>query len=98
MGTSVWSGVSYLIKTILFINSNGLAMLTLTVNEWHELSNRLHEDWPKSVMLLRGKMREELGFTIREHRWYSEQRGTQVQICLDFYDDAKETWFRLRYL
>ena len=73
-------------------------MLTLTVKEWNKLYKQLNEEWPRSVMMIRSKMKEELGFTVREHRWYSEQHGTQKQICLDFYDDAKETWFRLKYL
>jgi hypothetical protein len=73
-------------------------MLTFTVREWNQLSHRLHEDWPKSVMMMRSKMKAELGFTVREHKWYTEQHGVQRQICLDFYDEAKETWFRLKYL
>ena len=73
-------------------------MLTLTVKEWNKLYKQLNEEWPRSVMMIRSKMKEELGFTVREHRWYTEQHGSMKQICLDFYDDAKETWFRLKYL
>ena len=73
-------------------------MLTLTVKEWNKLYKQLNEEWPRSVMMIRSKMKEELGFTVREHRWYTEQHGSMKQICLDFYDESKETWFRLRYL
>lgn len=30
--------------------------------------------------------------------WDEINLGYRTDFCLDFYDDAKETWFRLRYL
>ena len=73
-------------------------MITISEKEWHDLSYQLSQEWPFSVMVIRSKMKEELGFTVQVHKQYSEQRGTQKYICLDFYDEAKETWFRLKYL
>jgi len=73
-------------------------MITLKQSEWNRLKSQLELDWPRSVMLIRSKMRDELGFTVREHKWYAEQHGYMKQICLDFYDESKETWFRLKYL
>ena len=58
-------------------------MLTLTEKEWHDLSLRLSKDWPLSFILIRSTMKRELGFTVRRHKTYTEQRGTQKQICLD---------------
>jgi hypothetical protein len=52
-------------------------------------------------------MRRELGCTSRTHRFWKPQDGVGVydgygdyvvEIHLDFYDDAKETMFRLKYL
>ena len=73
-------------------------MITLTNKEWISIQNQLRNDWPRSYVVMRGVMKRELGFTVREHRWYSNQHGTQRQVLLDFYDDAKETWFILKYL
>lgn len=73
-------------------------MITLETREWRKLNSRLHEEWPRSTMLIRSKMKEDLGFTVREHKWYTVELGFVTQICLDFYDDTKETWFRMKYL
>lgn len=73
-------------------------MITLSDREWNKLRPKVFADYPISVMLIREVMKRELGFTVREHRWYTEQHGYQNNICLDFYDDSKETWFRLKYL
>ena len=35
--------------------------------------------------------------TERDRKFHRENIHKDV-VCLDFYDDAKETWFRLRYL
>jgi hypothetical protein len=66
-----------------------------------------------SVYMIRGTMRRVLGFTVREHqRWtpavpaISESVDIIVrnmgymslEICLDFYDDTQETFFRLKYI
>jgi len=41
-------------------------------------------------MLIREAMRRELGFTIRADTF-------RTLVYLDFYDDAKQTWFMLKY-
>lgn len=65
-----------------------------------------------SVMLIRTKMRRALGFTVRHHREWIDPRVNlpepdqlaptsrgwlRESVCLDFFDDALETWFRLKY-
>jgi hypothetical protein len=75
-------------------------MLTLTVKEWTKIRKSLREDynWRPSVFLIREVMKRELGFTTRYHKTYSHQHGTIEIVYLDFFDDTKETWFRLKYL
>ena len=87
-------------------------MITLTEQQWEALRARLVEDYQAepSVMLIRGKMRRVLGFTVRHHQERRDMRqiagefgmpdyGVLVKdwICLDFFDPALETWFRLKY-
>ena len=79
-------------------------VIELTEPQWETLARRLHEDHQHqpSVMLIRSRMRRVLGFTVRRHeRWHDRQvlglaRCEEV-ICLDFFDAAMETWFRLKY-
>jgi len=82
-------------------------MIKLHPDHWQEIHKRLLAEHPASVMLIRGRMREVLGFTVREHHeWVklgknSDGRGygrTQTWICLDFYNDAMESWFHLKYM
>jgi hypothetical protein len=42
-------------------------------------------------------MKDKLGFTVREHREWTEQRGSMVDIRLDFYNEPKRTMFLLKY-
>jgi ribosomal protein L34 len=71
-------------------------MITFTLYEWRELKERMATDYGRGVLLLRDKTKRELGFTVREHHDTDKYRRTLI--CLDFYDDAKETMFRLKYL
>ncbi len=77
-------------------------MIKLTPNQWHVLRDRLRQDYPASVMLIRSRMREVLGFTDRSHvHWFrplgsSVARGNQ-EVHLDFFNDALETFFRIKY-
>jgi hypothetical protein len=87
-------------------------VIRLTEAQWAALRARLVEDYrhEPSVILIRGKMRRVLGFTVRHHQERRDMRqiagefgmpdyGVLVKdwICLDFFDGALETWFRLKY-
>ena len=75
-------------------------MITLSTAEWTRIRKQLREDYAckPSVFMIRDVMRRELGFTTRYHREYNEQTGSMESICLDFYNDAAESWFRLKYM
>ena len=73
--------------------------IKLTAAEWGAIKLQLENDYPRSVMLIRSVMLRELGFTTRSHRVFDASTYDYVEsIYLDFFDDAKETFFRLRYL
>jgi hypothetical protein len=82
-------------------------MIKLHPDHWQTIHKRLIAEYPASVMLIRGRMREVLGFTVREHHEWVEQGKnssgraygqTQDWFCLDFYNDAMESWFHLKYM
>ena len=82
-------------------------MIKLHPDHWEQIRNRLIAEQPASVMLIRSRMREVLGFTVREHQQWKEAGKTsdgrayghmQTWICLDFYNDAMESWFHLKYM
>ena len=75
-------------------------MITLAPREWNQIRKQLKEEYAykPSVLLIRETMKRELGFTTRYHQVYNEQTGYVENVCLDFYNDASESWFRLKYM
>jgi len=79
-------------------------MIILAESQWTEIQKKLRAEfkWKPSSLLIRETMRRELGFTPRYHQdWITDIDGGSEyrdMIHLDFYDEEKETWFRLKYL
>lgn len=78
--------------------------LKLTEAEWASVYNKLahmYQDRP-SMILVRTKMRRELGFTPRRQQsWVKSKTGNWLMdeyIVIDFFNDAAESWFRLTFL
>ena len=75
-----------------------MATIKLTRAEWAKIHTAISKDYPPAVLLIRGVMKRELGFTTRTHHEWSDRLGFSKIFCLDFFDDQKETLFRLKYL
>ena len=75
--------------------------IQFTMEEWVQLKLKLvkeHELKP-SIFMIREVMKRELGFTTRMHRqWDPGMVNFQEYVLLDFWNDEKETFFRLKYL
>jgi hypothetical protein len=71
--------------------------LKLTINEWQRINVEIAKHHPRSVWMVRTKMRKVLGFTPREHQEWNENRGYRTMIHLDFYDESQRTMFLLKY-
>jgi len=72
----------------------------LNTSQWKTIRTELQTMYPKTVFMLRNKMREVLGFTVREHKaWIPKLDGgyTEFQIHLDFYSEKKRTMFLLQF-
>lgn len=72
----------------------------LNASQWKSIRKQLHEEYPKTVFMIRDKMRRVLGFTVREHKeWIPKMDGgyTEFQIHLDFYSENKRTMFLLKF-
>ena len=83
--------------------------IKLTSKEWAMIRQRLVVEYKMkpSVLIMRDVMKRELGFTTRYHREWVPEEGVgqydgygnwEESIILDFYNDEKETFFRLKYL
>jgi hypothetical protein len=74
--------------------------VVLSVSQWQSIRAELHTEYPKSVFMLKDKMRKVLGFTVREHsEWIVKPDGghSDHSIRLDFYNERKYTMFLLKF-
>lgn len=81
--------------------------VVLTVEQWKTIRLALQEEHPKTVFMLRDKMRKVLGFTVREHKAWIDKPQTagddlnfgyyDYQIHLDFYSENKRTMFLMKF-
>jgi hypothetical protein len=83
-------------------------MIKLTHKQWLPVLDRIKAEYPPSVWAISWKQREVLGFTVRSYREWPQQnkdRHDNVRwgrpeegVCLDFWNDAQETFFSMKYL
>lgn len=78
--------------------------IVLTEQNWAKLRYQLVQTQPRSVMMIRSKMRDVLGFTDRTHtKWIDKPNKwggmgyQEIEVHLDFFDEAKRTFFLLKY-
>ena len=71
--------------------------IKLSNSQWYNICKELHTAYPKSVLALRSRMRNVLGFTSRNHREFIFDRGYVDSVYLDFYSEHKRTMFLLKY-
>lgn len=82
--------------------------IILSEAAWLKIYNHIAQNYPPSVLLVRNKMREVLGFTSRKHEeWFEhdvDRRDVSYstkycvnRIHLDFYSEPKRTMFLLKY-
>jgi hypothetical protein len=75
--------------------------IQFTMEEWVQLRLKIAKDHElkPSVFMIREVMKRELGFTTRMHRqWDPGMVNYQEHVLIDFWNDEKETFFRLKYL
>ncbi len=73
--------------------------------EWSDIYALILKDYGMG-MAVRTRLRRELGFTYRKHQeWIvfdrsgdRERKYCEEQVHLDFYSEAAQSWFILRYI
>ena len=77
--------------------------IELSELQWSKLRTKLSQDYPRSVVMVRWKMKEVLGFVDRTHEeWVNSNLGwpdkwLRTTIQLDFYNEPKRTMFLMKY-
>ena len=79
-------------------------MLTLTPREWARVFEKIRTEYVSrgSTISIYDSMKQDLRFTPRHHQhWVKGSDGVgrfESMICLDFYDDAVQSYFLLKYM
>jgi hypothetical protein len=76
--------------------------IELSHKQWTKLYKQLKKDHPPSVMLIRSKMQQKLGFVDREYKDWDKDMGKyggyrKNCVMLDFYSEKKRTFFIMKY-
>jgi len=73
-----------------------IASTRLYQAEWLMLYNKLAKDYPHSVLLIRSKCKNTLGFLPRTHtEWFDSESNSCIM--LDWYNETKKTFFLIKY-
>ena len=68
--------------------------LKLTVNQWQKIRADLHTEHPKSVFMLKHKMKHVLGFTVREHQEWVNDTVSDDQDGFDLFSTGQDGWYK----
>ena len=67
-------------------------------HHWAKIWERIKQDNPPSVYLIRSNMRKTLGFTVRDHLHFDNQsQSYRPEVHLDFYGEKYLSHFLLKY-
>jgi len=80
---------------------NSIKHWELTHGEWERIREQIRAEHGQSMIMLRSKMRDELGFTPREHlMWLKKMDGGHYStvIHIDFYSEQARTYFLMKYI
>ncbi len=72
--------------------------LAISHHAWHKLKEKIIEDYGQTTVMISWRLRDQVGFTVREHHDYNQNEWhLSHNIRLDFWDDQMQTMFLLRY-
>ena len=76
--------------------------IEISHGQWQRLLEQLMQDYPRSVMLIRERMKARLGFMPREYKEWDKDMGKwggyrKNCVMLDFYSEKKRTFFIMKY-
>lgn len=78
-----------------------MSTLKITPSKWRRIKEQLHEEHPKSVFMLRNRMKQVLGFTVREHSGYRLKTPKELKeqdTSLEQYETQKDSDFHRSHI
>jgi hypothetical protein len=76
--------------------------IEISHSQWINLLEQLRKEYPPSIVLLKGGMKEKLGFVPRKYQEWDHNMGKyggwrKNCVMLDFYSEKKRTFFIMKY-
>jgi hypothetical protein len=72
-----------------------MSTLKLTVEQWRRIRADLHTEHPKTVFMIKDKMKRVLGFTVREHSEWVEDNVSDDKDGFDLFSVMpQEGWYK----
>ena len=71
-----------------------MSTLKITVNQWQRIRADLHTEHPKSVFMLKDKMKRVLGFTVREHNEWVDDKVSDDKDGFDLFSVQNDGWYK----
>lgn len=71
--------------------------ISMTHRSWERLKKQIVKDYGRTTIMISWRLKETLGFTIREHYDFRSDYSSRKPIRLDFYDEQLQTLFLLKY-
>jgi hypothetical protein len=68
--------------------------VVLTVSQWQRIRADLHTEHPKTVFMLKEKMKRVLGFTVREHTEWVEDTVSDDRNGFDLFSVQQDGWHK----
>lgn len=73
--------------------------LVLSKKQWTTIYSQIRKEHGLGVVLISWRLKEVLGFTVRQHKGYDAVNGhIKYDVRLDFYNEPAMTFFQLKYL
>lgn len=73
--------------------------LVLSKKQWTTVYNQIRKEYSPASVLISWRLKETLGFTVRQHKGYDAVNGhIKYDVRLDFYNESAMTFFQLKYL
>ena len=71
-----------------------MSTLKLTVNQWQRIRTDLHTEHPKTVFMIKDKMKRVLGFTVREHNEWVPDTVSDDKDGFDLFSTQHDGWYK----
>ena len=75
-----------------------MTTIVLQNHAWDQLRPRIDADYGKVTTMISWRLKETLGFTVRNHHFVDDTGRYIADVRLDFVDETAATFFRMKYL